>query len=722
MLAMAKSYILLLTVCLGLVSCAKPAQDQGAGNLQQAPASSAAQSGNVTDARIAAAVDQDIEQWLTHDQFFAGHRYSKLRQINRDTVQRLGIAWYKELGGLFRAQAVPLVVDGVMYVSDPWNLTYALDAKTGEEIWSFDPQTNREYIQWACCGSPLSRGVAVYQGMVFLATFDARMIALDAATGKKIWEVDTYHPSAGNRFTITAAPRVGGGKVYIGQSSSEYGVRGYVSAYDADTGDLAWRFYLVPGDPAKPFEHPAMELAAKTWTGEWWKYGAGGTVWNAIAYDPEFQTLYLGVGNGAPWPRKIRSPGGGDNLFLTAIVAVDAASGQRKWHYQTVPGDNWDYSAAMDMVLADLRIDGETRKVLMQAPKNGFFYVLDRANGELLRANKFAAVQWATHVDMATGRPVEDPGMAYENDPKWVLPGAGGAHSWQGMSFDAARGVMYLPTHDAPFFYGLAQEFVEEGRFAMNPVGQTLGLAVGAYREQLVQAAGPVPESIGYLKAFDPLTGEVLWKVRNTISVGNSGVLATDGGLVFQGDRTGHIYAYDKLDGRELWRYQTHGSATANPITFAVDGVQYYAQVVGANRRHADSGKLMVFKLDGDVRLPPPTPRDLSMPEPPPLTATLAELEEGDRLYHEVCANCHGSLGRSSILAQRIVDLRRMAPQTHEQFTAIVLAGVRKELGMPGYANKISFREADMIHQFIIQKATQAYEREQATVLADVRG
>jgi quinohemoprotein ethanol dehydrogenase len=666
------------------------------------------------DARITNALADEPDQWLAYGQTFEEQRFSRLDQINRNTINDLGLAWFKDLGGLFRIQSTPIVVDGVMYVSDPWNVTYALDATTGEELWSFDPQTRREYVRWACCGSPMNRGVAVYEGRVFIAAFDGRMIAVDAADGTKLWDVDTYHPSAMSHFTITGAPRVGGGKVYIGQSSSEYGVRGYVSAYDIETGDLAWRFYLVPGDPSQPFEHPELELAAKTWNGEWWKLGGGGTVWNSIVYDPEFDTVYLGVGNGAPWPRDIRAPGGGDNLFLTAIVAVDSATGRMKWHYQTVPGDNWDYSSAMDMTLADLEVDGTMRKVLMQAPKNGFFYVIDRSNGELLRAHPYGAVNWATHVDMDTGRPVENTDKYYEDNPQWVLPGAGGAHNWQGMSYDADRAVMYIPTHDAPYFYALSEEFAKTGIFKMNPVGQSFGLAIGAYREKLVRDAGPIPTSKGQLKAFDPLTGQTRWAVDNEIGYGNSGVLATDGGIIFQGDGTGHIYAYDTDNGNELWRYETHGYVSANPITYEVDGVQYYAQMMGASIRYADSGKILVFKLGGDARLPDPTPRDRSMPEPPPLNATDEQIETGDRLYHQVCANCHVALGRSYIVTSGIVDLRRMTPETHAAYEAIVLGGLRANLGMRSFADELTKEDVEAIRQFVISKAHELYDDVQA--------
>ncbi len=677
--------------------------------------------GLVDDERVTRAAVDEPGEWLTYGQTFEEQRFSTLTEINRDNVNDLGLAWFKPLGERHRNENTPLIVDGVMYVSDPWNVTYALDATTGEEIWAFDPETRREFVRYSCCGGPMTRGVAVYQGRVFIATFDARVVAVDAATGEKVWDVDTYHPSAASPFTVTGAPRAGGGKVYIGQSSSEYGVRGYVSAYDAETGELAWRFYLVPGDPSQPFEHPELEMAAKTWSGEWWKLGGGGTVWSSIVYDPDLHTVYLGVGNGAPWPRDIRSPGGGDNLFLTAIVAVDPDTGRMKWYYQTVPGDNWDYSSAMDMVLADMDVDGTMRKVLLQAPKNGFFYVLDREDGELLRAHPYGAITWATHVDMETGRPVENPEVYYEENPRWILPGAGGTHNWQAMSFDASRGIMYIPTHDTASFYALGEEFAKTGIFKMSPVGLTTGLAIGAYRDQLIAAAAPQLEPKAYLKAFDPLSGETLWAVENEVPR-NGGVLATAGGVIFQGDGTGTISAYHTDNGETLWQFEAPGGAFgAGPISYEVDGTQYLAFTSSVHSDYDGGGRILVFKLGGDVELPPaPGLRDTTIPEQPPLTASADDLARGDQLYHQVCANCHGTLGRDRDgrlggeavggLKRGVADLRRMSPETHASYLTIVLGGMLQDLGMRSFADVMDEDDVEAIRQFVISKANLARE------------
>lgn len=371
----------------------------------QAAASEELSVGMIDDQRI---IDADDEpgNWLAYGRTYEEQRFSPLQQINKTSVKDLGLAWYKDMGTNRALEATPIVVDGMMFFTSTWSRVYAVDAVTGEEKWSYDPQVPREWGRRACC-DVVNRGVAVYKGHVYFGSLDGRLISLNAQTGEKVWEVDTIIDR--DRFyTVTGAPRVANDKVFIGNGGAEFGVRGYVTAYDAQTGDEVWRFFTVPGDPAQPAESDAQVMAAETWKGtNYWEYGGGGTVWNSIVYDPDLNSVYLGVGNGSPWTRELRSPGGGDNLFLSSIVALDADSGEYKWHYQTTPGDNWDYTAVQDIALADMTIDGVDRKVLLQAPKNGFFYVLDRTDGSLLRANQFAAVTWASHVDMETGRPVE---------------------------------------------------------------------------------------------------------------------------------------------------------------------------------------------------------------------------------------------------------------------------------------------------------------------------
>ncbi|MDE0348546.1 MAG: PQQ-dependent dehydrogenase, methanol/ethanol family [Gammaproteobacteria bacterium] len=668
----------------------------------------------VDDARIVRALGEEPGSWLTYGRTFEEQRFSPLTQIDRETVARLGLAWSKDLGVRHRVQGSPIMVDGVVYVADPWGVTYALDAKTGAELWKFDPEIDPDLVRYACCGGPVNRGVAYYRDRIYLAAFDARLIALDAATGERIWEAFTGDPASRVPTTVTGAPRVGGGNVYIGQSSSEFGVRGYASAWDAETGEEVWRFFTVPGDPSLPFEHPEMEQAAGTWSGQWWEYGGGGTVWHSIVYDPEFDQVYLGVGNGMPWPRAIRSPGGGDNLFLASIVAVDAETGTMNWYYQTTPGDNWDYTATQDMVLADMRVDDVDRKVLLQAPKNGFFYVIDREDGALLRAHPYGPINWATHVDMETGRPVENPDMYYDEEPKWVLPGAGGGHNWHAMSFDPRQGVMYIPTQELPFFFSLPEEFVRTGVFKLNEVGMSFGVRVGGPREHAVEAAGPVPETAGRLKAFDPLTGETLWSTENP-TWNNGGVLATAGGVVFQGGEMGPFVAYDADDGSSLWEFQTYGAISAPPISYAVDGTQYVAILASATNRHENFGSLLVFALDGAAQWPAPPERPSEIPEPPPLTASVEEVERGSALYHEACMWCHGD----STLEPLMADLKMMTAETHAQFPAIVLGGMLRDEGMMGYADVLTPEDAELIRQYVISRAR--IWRETATSSAAVQ-
>ncbi len=667
--------------------------------------------GNVDDERIMHAAEAEPGSWLTYGQTYREQRFSTLDQVTRDNVQDLGLAWTKAIGGpRERMQGTPLVVDGVIYATNGWGVIYALDAATGEEIWTHDPKTDRTYVKYSCCGGVANRGVAVYKGKVYAGLFDGRLVAVDAATGEGIWDVDTWHPSALGRFNITGAPRAAAGKVFIGQGSSESGRRrGYVSAYDAETGELAWRFYLVPGDPSKPFEHPEMELAARTWGGEWWKMGGGGTAWNSLVYDEELNQLYIGVGNGAPWSRQVRSPGGGDDLFLTAIVAVDADTAEMKWYYQTVPGDNWDYSSAMDIALGELTVDGVERKVLLQAPKNGFFYVIDRATGELLRAHPYTdAIDWATHVDMETGRPIENPDVVFEEKPQWITPANAGAHNWEPMSWDQDRGVMYFYYHDYANFYALPEEFVETGAYTIREWGLSLGVASGAYRQRLQDQAGPRPEDRGFLVAFDPLSGEKIWENRLP-SAFNGGVLATITGLLFHGGGRGDLAAYNADNGEKLWEFDAYGSFSSSIISYMIDGTQYLATMVGGSTRYDQPGTLLVFSLDGEATLPEPTERDFSIPEQPPLTADAETLDRGNTLYHDHCALCHRGLGQTAIVATASPDLRRMSPEVHDDFMGIVQDGLLP-LGMPGYADVFDEEATTAIHQFVISKALEAQD------------
>ena len=669
--------------------------------------------GQIDDARIQNA-ESESGNWLAYGRDRGEQRFSPLQQVNRESVGRLGLAWMKDLGSNFAQEATPIVVDRTMFFSSAWSIVYAVDATTGETKWRFDPEVPRDYLRRLCCG-PINRGVAVYGGRVYVGTLDGRLIALDAGSGTKVWEVDTIIDHE-RHYSITGAPRVARGKVFIGNGGAEFGVRGYVTAYDAETGEQAWRFFTVPGDPSLGFENAAMEMAAKTWKGgEWWKIGGGGTVWNSMVYDPDFNHLYIGVGNGAPWTRVIRSPGGGDNLFLASVVALDADTGEYKWHYQTTPGDNWDYTAVQDMMLAEFEIDGAERKVLMQAPKNGFFYVVDRSDGTLLRANPYVATTWASHVDLETGRPVENPELAYLDEPKWILPGPLGGHNWQAMSFDASTRTVYFPAQEFPLIYTMSDEFKESGFIKRNPKTMNLGIELGRIANIIDEHADDQPEARGYLKAFDPVTGEEKW-VHEHVHYWNGGVLATKGGLVFQGDAMGHFSAYDAADGEVRWQFQTYTSMLAPPISYEIDGVQYISVMTGAGGgdhfngyvndtatiQYGNFGRMLVFALDATGEITAPALLDRSIPEQPAITASAEEVQRGNELFHVNCAPCHG-LNAASVGV--MPDLRLMSTASHDSFNAIVLDGVRAGLGMAGFADALTPEDAAMVHAYIVDRA-----------------
>ena len=704
-LAAAAAVLILVAVWMRDDSAA-PAQE-AADAAGEAPAPKV---GLIDDERINNA-DSEPGSWLAHGRTYEEHRFSPLTSINRGNAASLGLAWYRDLGTNRALEATPIVVDDVMYFTTTWSRVYAVNAATGEDLWSYDPQVPKEWGRWACC-DVVNRGVAVYQGKIYVASLDGRLIALDAATGALAWEVDTLIDRS-LHYTITGAPRVAKGKVFIGNGGAEYGVRGYVTAYDANTGDQVWRFYTVPGDPSLPFEHPELEMAAETWKGgEWWKLGGGGTVWNAIVYDPDFDQVYLGVGNGSPWTRAIRSPGGGDNLFLSSIIAVDADTGAMNWHYQTTPGDNWDYTAVQDMALAEMEVDGQLRKVLLQAPKNGFFYVLDREDGELLRAHPYATVTWATHVDLETGRPVENPDSDYLDKPQWVLPGPLGGHNWQAMAVDVEAGLVYLPAHDVPFFFSMAKEWRDTGVYKPNPGSWNLGVQLAEVSQLINDNLDSRPQPLGYLKAFDPLTGEEKWSVEHP-HYWNGGVLATAGGLVFQGDALGMFTAYDKDNGEVLWQFNAQVSMLAPPVTYEIDGEQHVSILTGsgggelfsgetapspASLTYGNFGRLLTFKLGGGAALPAPTSVDRSIPEQVLPEMAAEDLMRGERLYNTYCSLCHGVFARSG---GAITDLRLLSEERHALFNQAVLGGLYANKGMASFADSLVVEDVAKIQAFV---------------------
>ncbi|WAT17722.1 PQQ-dependent dehydrogenase, methanol/ethanol family [Aurantiacibacter sp. MUD11] len=644
--------------------------------------------------------------WQNTGRTYDEQRFSPLSQIHAGNVGQLGLAWYADLTTDRGQEATPVVADGVLYNVEPWNIVTAYDAATGRQLWRFDPQVPLRFGRLACCDI-VSRGLAYSDGKVFVGTLDGRLIALDGASGEPVWSILTVDNSEG--YTITGAPRVYGDKVLIGNGGAEIGVRGYVSAYDAATGEMLWRWHTVPGDPALGFENDAMAIAAVTWTGEWWHRGGGGTVWDSISYDEDLGLVYIGTGNGSPWVQHWRSPGGGDNLYLASIVALDVETGEYRWHYQTVPGEQWDYTATQNMILADLMIDGRLRQVLMQAPKNGFFYVLDRATGELISAETIAPINWATGIDMATGRPIENPEARYGTIPVMVSPGAGGAHNWNPMAFSPQTGLAYIPVTETYMAYAAAEEY--------DPEVGTLGTAWSGHDDIRREIATYADEhSKGWLSAWDPVTQTERWRVPYA-QKGSGGVLVTAGNLVFQGTIGTTFAAYRADTGEKVWEMPVQNVPIAAPITYMVDGVQYVAVNAGWGgglahvERNAYSDlllgppRLLVFRLGGEAQLPPMPAESFVVPElnpPPPATADAETVALGEQLYGQNCALCHGTAARGGVK-----DLRHMSPETHEAFADIVLGGSLQANGMASFADTLSASQAAAVHAYLIFRANE---------------
>ncbi len=658
--------------------------------------------------------DSDPENWLAHGRTWSEQRYSPLDQINDANVGELGLAWYLDLDTSRGQQASPIVVDGMMYTTSAWSKVQALNARTGQLAWQYDPEVPKAWDAKSCCGVQ-NRGAAVWKGRVFVGTIDGRLIALDANTGELEWSVQTTDRS--DNYSITGAPRVVNDLVIIGNGGAEYGVRGYVTAYNTETGEQVWRFWAVPGNPEEGFENEAMKMAAETWTGEWWKFGGGGTAWDSFAYDPALNLFYIGTGNGSPWPRTLRSPGGGDNLFLCSIVAVNADTGEYVWHYQTVPGDTWDYTSVQHMILADLEIDGRERKVIMQAPKNGFFYVIDRETGEFISAEKIMPVNWATHIDQETGRPVEAPGARYDEVgiAKKISPGPGGAHNWQPMSFSPVTGLVYLPAKQEPEIYRLDQKFQAQS------IGTNFGMDYWNPQGEVADLPPEFGEEFqGYLLAWNPVTQKEVWRATHS-TFHNGGVLSTAGNLVFQGNIDEKVAAYNAATGESLWSMNTQTAMLAPPISYAVDGEQYVAIVVGYGSSSAlwASGELnpegikrnisrvLAFKLGGDVQLPemPPLP---ARPLPAEDFGTEAQIQAGAVFFGRSCGGCHGGAAIGNGLNP---DLR-YAPITADAaaWKGVVIDGSRTENGMISFAEKYSEDDAEAMRAFVVSQAHQQPE------------
>jgi quinohemoprotein ethanol dehydrogenase len=678
----------------------------------------AAPYGRIDDARLRDAA-RDPANWLTYGGTYSEQRFSGLDQINTHTVAKLAPAWSFDFDTYRGQEATPIVVDGVMYVTTAWSKVYALDAKTGRQIWYYDPQVPGSAGPKPCC-DVVNRGAAVYEGKVYVGTVDGRLIALDAGTGKLVWSVLTVDPKW--MHSITGAPRIAHGKVFIGNGGGEFGGRGYVSAYDAKTGKLVWRFYTVPGDPAKPADGAASDdalarIARPTWHGAWAPYRGGGHPWNAIVYDPEFNQLYIATGNGFPLNRKYRSDAQGDNLFIASVVALNADTGKYVWHYQETPGDSWDFDSVQDMVLADLPIDGAARKVLLHAPKNGFFYVLDRKSGKLLSATPYVPdINWTTGLDPKTGRPNIPPEVYYVNAPFTAHPGEGGAHGWQPLAFSPKTSLVYFPAAENSTYFVAPEkyEFIEGidnpgiNHGALPPPAHGAEAGVDVSKQNPAARGGK-----SYLLAWDPVARKAAWRVDVR---GGGGALATAGDLVFQGRSRegvlGELAAFRADTGQQVWSYKTPNAIMQSPVTYSVDGEQYIAAASGAGgagilfgvepAHVRQMGRMVAFKLNGTAKFPADPPL-AGPPQPPADVWPAATIAHGKERYARVCGRCHGL----NMMAANIVpDLRRSAAlKDKEAWQAIVMGGALEKQGMIGWSKLITKDDAEAIRAYVSDEA-----------------
>ncbi|RCW67329.1 PQQ-dependent dehydrogenase, methanol/ethanol family [Pseudorhodoferax soli] len=666
----------------------------------QTPAERAASAVKKVDGAFIQSNAAKTADWPSYGLDYAETRHSKLDQINAGNVKQLGLVWSYNLESTRGVEATPLVVDGVMYVTASWSVVHAIDARTGQRIWSYDPQVDKSKGFRGCC-DVVNRGVALWQGKVYVGAYDGRLIALDAASGRVLWQKDTLIDHA-RSYTITGAPRVFKGKVIIGNGGAEYGVRGYVTAYDAETGDQKWRWFTVPGDPAKPFEDAAMERAAKTWdpAGKYWEAGGGGTVWDTMAFDPALNLMYIGTGNGSPWAHSKRSPKGGDNLYLSSIVALDPDTGAYKWHYQETPGDNWDYTATQPMILADLTVDGKPRKVILHAPKNGFFFVIDRSNGQFISAKNFVDVNWATGYD-AKGRPIEIAAARQNDKPGDSIPGPYGAHNWHPMSFNPATGLVYLPAQHVPVNLMDDKDWQFNKDVPLRPHSNQ-----GWNTAMFMNAAPPTSKPMGRLVAWDPVAQKEAWGVEHA-SPWNGGTLTTAGNLVFQGTADGRMVAYDAKTGAKLWETPTGTGVVAAPATYLVDGKQYvsiavgwggvYGQATRATERQGP-GTLYTFAVGGTAKMPAFVEyRAGKLLQG--VKYDTAKVEAGTGLYVSNCVLCHGVPGVDR--GGNIPNLGYMDAAFIENLDKFVFKGPAMARGMPDFTGKLSMTDVDAIKAFI---------------------
>lgn len=665
--------------------------------------------GGVTAAALA---DVPATEWLNYGRDHGEQRFSPLDAVNAGNVGNLGLAWYADLDTARGQEATPLVHDGVIYTSTAWSMVKAYDAATGKPLWAYDPKVPRDTLVRACCDA-VNRGVALYGDKVFVGTLDGRLVALDRHSGKVVWSVVAV-PNQKD-YTITGAPRIVKGRVVIGEGGSEYRARGYLAAFDSATGRLVWKFHTVPGNPKAGFENKAMAAAAKTWAGQWWTVGGGGTVWDSITYDPKTNLILFGTGNAEPW-----NPGPmgrkGDNLYTSSIVAVHADTGAYAWHFQETPEDRWDFDSDAQITIADVLIEGKPHHVAIHAPKNGHVYLLDVATGKFLSAKAFVPVNWTSGIDPVTGRPTLNPDARYEQTGKpWIsAPGAVGGHSWQPQSYSPATGYLYIPANIAAFPY-MAAKYWKPTAIGFQTGLDGLATAMPANAQV---RAGAMAATTGALIAWDVAGQKQAWKV-DLPSPWNGGVLSTAGNLVFQGNAGGQFVAYSADKGQPLWSFPAQTGVIAAPMTYAIKGEQYVAVLAGwggvwdiATGVLAYKGgaarnisRLLVFKLGAKGQLPAPPPSNAMVLDPPPNFGTPAQVAQGGALFGRYCNVCHGDAAVAGALNP---DLRHSGViASAEALRMVVLGGQLHQQGMVSFRSALTPADAEAIRAYVVHRANE---------------
>jgi quinohemoprotein ethanol dehydrogenase len=691
------------------------------------PATKPQPAANVTAARLNSG-EAEADQWFTAGRDANGTYYSPLKDITPDNVARLGFAWDYKLGTNRGQESTPLVIDGVLYATSNFGRVYALDAATGKELWKYDPHIDGLWARYPCCDA-VNRGLVAFEGTLYVGALDGWLHAIDARTGTLKWKIDTLIGRDERKpYALTGAPLLAGDAIVVGNSGSDFsGVRGYVTAYDLRTGAQRWRFFTVPRNPAEgPQDQPHLEAAVKTWSPKHrWEAGSGGTVWDGMAYDPALKLVYIGTANAAPYNSHLDGTKGGDELYAASIIAIHADDGTLAWYYQTVPQDRWDFDSTQKLVLAELTLADKPRRVVMQAAKNGFYYVLDRATGELLSANNFAVATWTRGIDSKTGRPIVDAGANYDKGPTLVFPSEAGAHSWQPMAYDGARGLTFIPVIESGNIFvetSKRRAGLVEGQFttpAFPPEAYDPNTMKSLYGDlpamaTLTKGFKNDTASRGFLRAWSVKEHRVVWEAQSATSW-DGGVMATASGIVFQGDANGYLNAYAADSGMKLAAINLGSSMMAAPMTYRVNGTQYVAIIAGygggavitgspfdpasAADRYGNDGRVIALKLDGPTPPVPPAYQAPAWPELPARPADAAQVAAGELLYNRYCSRCH--VFGHSILP----DLRRMSPATHGLFDSIVLEGAYAPKGMGRFNDVLTPADADAIHAYIIEQA-----------------